>query len=129
MTTTSRRALLGGAVLGVLGAPFASMRTASAAPRSPYSRARFTPLLNRRFRMVDGRRSWVVTLTEVGDLTHSAPADNRNFGLTFRSRTPGPPQGSYLLRRPGFAPTTLFVVPSDPGRRTYQVIISRAPRH
>jgi hypothetical protein len=124
-TSTSRRALLGGSALGLLGAPFASLRPAFAAPRSPYSRRRFQPLLRRRFRLLDGRRSWLLTLTEISDLSSSTRGDNKNFGLTFRSRTPGPPQGTYILRRPFFTPTKLFVVPSDATRRTYQVVIFR----
>jgi hypothetical protein len=32
-----------------------------------------------------------------------------------------------VLRRPGFKPTTLFVVPSDAQRRTYQAVIFRKP--
>jgi hypothetical protein len=123
---TSRRALLGGTALGLLGAPFAGERPAFAARRSLYSRARFAPVFRRRFRMVDGRNSWVVTLVRISDLKYCAKGDNRSFALTFTSRTAGPPQGSYVLRRRGFTPTTLFVVP-DAARRTYSAIVFRAP--
>jgi hypothetical protein len=126
-TTTSRRALLGGAFLGLVSAPFASLRPAFAAPRSLYSRVRFVPLLKRRFSLQFGRQHWTVRLTRISDLSHAAKGDNRSFALTFRSETAGPPQGTYVLRRRGFTPTTLFVVP-DASHRTYQAVIFRAPR-
>ena len=128
MTSTSRRALLSATALGAVGAPFAAMPEAVAGPRSLYSRVRFVPQRHRRFRLVDGRRRWTVTLTKISDLSRSAKDDNKNFGLTFVSRTPGPSQGTYVLRRPGFTPTRLFMVPTDASRRTYYAIVSRAPR-
>jgi hypothetical protein len=65
-------------------------------------------------------------LTEVSDLSSTLRGDDRSFGLTLTSPVAGPPQGSYVVRRRGFRPTTLFVVPSDAGRRTYQVVVFRA---
>ena len=47
--------------------------------------------------------------------------------VTFRSGARGPEQGSYVLRRPGFKATTLFLVPSDRDRRTYEAVIFRKP--
>lgn len=130
MTTTSRRALLGGTALGLVGGPIATSGAASAAAkprrRSLYSRSRFVPLRHRAFKLSDGQRSWWVTLTRVSDLSSSLANDDRSFGLTFRSRGQGPAQGTYVLRRRGFRSTTLFVVP-DPRHRSYQAIVNAAP--
>ncbi len=129
MTGVSRRSMMRVGALGALAAPFASARAALAAPPTNlYSRTRFGRRLNQRFTLVDGRSRWGMVLTRVSDLPRAARGDARQFTLTFRSRTAGPPQGSYTFRRPGFAPTTLFVVPSDASRRTYQAVINRAPR-
>lgn len=126
MTETSRRALLRAGAFGVVVAPFASVRTAfAAATTNLYTRSRFTPLLNNTFQLVSATRSLSVTLSQVSDLPQAASGDNQRFGITFRSSATGPPQGTYTLRRPGFTSTTLFVVPSDASRRTYQAVINR----
>jgi hypothetical protein len=125
-TGASRRALLGGTALGALTAAFAGARPAFASRRSLYSRARFAPLFRQRFRLVDGRHSWTVTLVRIGNLRYARKGDNRSFSLTFRSRTAGPPQGTYVLRRRGFTPTSLFVVP-DAHHRNYEAIVFRTP--
>jgi hypothetical protein len=132
-TGTSRRALLGGTALGLmsglLSAPLAGLRPAFAGGlgrRNLYSRARFTPFFRQRFRLVDGRSSWTVTLVRISDLRYAGKGDNRSFALTFRSRTAGPPQGTYVLRRRGFAPTTLFIVP-DAAHRSYQATVFGKP--
>jgi hypothetical protein len=65
-----------------------------------------------------------MTLTDVGDLTPGQPGDDRCFTLTFTSRASGPSQGTFLVRRTGFPATTLFLVPSDNDRRSYQAIVS-----
>jgi hypothetical protein len=70
---------VGGTALGLLGAPVAGVRPAFAARRSLYSHARFTPVFRRRFRMVDGRNSWVVTLVRISDLKFCATGDNRKL--------------------------------------------------
>ena len=127
MTETSRRALLRAGAFGVVAAPFVSVRTAfAAATTNLYTRSRFKPLLNATFKLVDATGSWSLTLNQVSDLPSAAAGDNYRFGLTFRSTTTGPPQGTYTLRRSGFTSTTLFVVPSDTSRMTYQAVINRA---
>jgi hypothetical protein len=126
-TTTTRRAVLSGAFLGLVSAPFATLRPAFAAPRSLSSRARFAAMFRQRFWLVDGNQRWRVRLIRISDLAYAHKGDNRSFALTFRSSTAGPPQGTYVVRRRGFTPTTLFVVP-DPSRRTYQAIVFSAPR-
>jgi len=127
MTETSRRALLRAGAFGVVVAPFASVRTAfAAATTNLYTRSRFTPLLNKAFTLTGATGSWSVTLTQVSNLPQAASGDNYRFGLTFRTSVAGPPQGTFTLKRAGFTSTTLFVVPSDAGRRTYQAIVNRA---
>lgn len=127
MIGTSRRVLLRTSAFGVVAAPFASVRSASAAATTDlYRRSRFAPLLNARFTLVDTTGSWSITLAQVSDIPQAAAGDARRFGLTFRAASVGPPQGTYTLGRRGFAPTTLFVVPSDASRRTYQAIINSA---
>ena len=126
MTTTTRRALLRAAAASAFLAPLAPLRSAfgAAASRDLYTRRRFKGQVRSSFRVTDGRRTWRMRLVGVGNLPKAAAGDRRRFVLTFRSRAPGPPQGSYVFTRKRFAATTLFVVPSDPERRTYQAIIS-----
>jgi hypothetical protein len=130
MTDTSRRALLFASAWGVVAAPFVGASAALAAAttkRDLYARDRFTSLRRKAFRLEGAGRHWRVKLTDVGNLANSRRKDPHAFSLTFRSGSTGPEQGSYLLRRPGFRATTLFLVPSDAGRRTYQAVIFRKP--
>lgn len=137
MTGTSRRVLLRASAFAAVAAPFVSAESAAAArgkgpkgpkgpkrPRSLYGRSRFAPLLNAKFTLTGSTGSWLITLTQVSDIPQAAAGDAQSFGLTFRASTAGPPQGTYTLRRRGFTPTTLFVVPSDASRRTYQAIVN-----
>ena len=128
MTETSRRTLLRAGVIGLVAAPVGAAGSAfgAGASLSRYRRSRFTPFLGSPFRLVDATGSWRVRLTEVGDLPHAAPGDEDRFSVTLTSASGGPPQGTYTLRRARFTPTRLFVVPSDAGRRTYQVVVNRA---
>lgn len=127
MTATSRRTLLGVGALGVLTLPFATVRAALAVPAGDlYVRSRFTRLQGAVFQLVGPAQTWSVTLERVADLPHAAAGDDRRFGLTFRSATAAPEQGSYTLRRSGFAATPMFVVPGDPGRRTCGAVVNRA---
>jgi hypothetical protein len=127
MTETSRRALLRASALGVVVAPFASVRTAfAAATTNLYTRSRFTPLVNKTVKFAGPTGSWSMTLSQVSDLPQAAGGDNYRFGLTFRSPVAGPLQGTYTMQRSGFTSTSLFVVPSDTSRRTYQAVINRA---
>jgi hypothetical protein len=130
MTETSRRALLFGSAFGVVAAPFVRSAEASAAASTKpglYARDRFTSLRRKPFRLDGAGRHWRVKLTKVGNLPNCKKKDPHAFSLTFRSGSAGPEQGSYVLRRPGFRPTTLFLVPSDRGRRTYEAVIFRKP--
>lgn len=127
MTHTSRRAVLRAGVASVVLAPFGWAVPADAAARAQrlYRRRRFTPLVGRAFRLEGDRRGWSVRLKEVRNLPRTSRGDDRCFRLTFTSRVAGPPQGTYRLTRKGFGPTDLFLVPSDPERRTYTAIINR----
>lgn len=128
MTRTTRRALLGASALGAAVAPLLVAPNAFAAAtmrRNLYARSRFTSLRQRTFRLDGAGGSWRIRLVKVGNLSHSAQKDDHAFSLTFTCGRRGPEQGSYVLRRPGFRPTTLFLVPSDAGRRTYEAIVLR----
>lgn len=122
----SRRTVLGAGATGAVALAVgpAVEAAAAAAARDLYTRRRFTRLRGRKFKLTDGTRSWSVKLTRVTDLTHAARGKQRSFALTFRRAMPGPPQGTYTLRRRGFSPTVLFVVPSDRRRRTYEVVVN-----
>lgn len=126
MTDMSRRAVLGASAAGAaaLAVGLSAEGAAAAEVRDLYTRRRFTRLRGRKFRLTGPAGSWTVKLTKVTDLEHAARGEQRSFALTFRRLTPGPPQGTYTLRRPGFRPTVLFVVPSDRRRRTYQVVVN-----
>ena len=131
MTEISRRNLMLGGALGVVLAPFASLRASFAkgtTKRPLYRRSRFKPLRHRSFDVVGGGGRWTMKLSKIGNLPHTARGDDRSFSLTFRCRRSGPPQGSYTLRRNRFAATTLFLVPSDKRHRTYQAVIFTKPK-
>jgi hypothetical protein len=130
MTSTTRRALLGASALGALLGPVLlapDVYAAATTRRDLYTRSRFTALRRKSFRLEGPTRHWRVKLTAVRNLPNCSKKDPHAFILTFRSGARGPEQGSYLLRRPGFRATTLFVVPSDTARRTYQAVIFRKP--
>lgn len=123
----SRRAVLRAGAAGVVVAQVGWALPAEAAARAArlYRRRRFVPLVGKRFRLKGERRGWNVRLTEVRNLPRSSRGDDRCFRLTFTASVAGPPQGTYRLTRKGFTPTDLFLVPSDPERRTYQAIVNR----
>jgi hypothetical protein len=130
MTETTRRSLLAVSAMGAALTPFLLSPDAYAAAttrRDLYNRTRFSGLRRKTFRLEGAGRHWRVKLTEVRNLPHTPSKDQHRFSLTFRSGSAGPEQGSYVLRRAGFRPTTLFLVPSDRERRTYQAVIFRKP--
>jgi hypothetical protein len=130
MTRTTRRSLIRASALGVALAPLLLAPEAYAAAttrRDLYARTRFSGLRRKAFRLEGAGRHWRVKLTKVGNLPNCRKQDPHAFSLTFHAGSTGPEQGSYVLRRPGFKATTLFVVPSDPERRTYQAVIFRKP--
>jgi hypothetical protein len=130
MTSTTRRSLLRATALGAALAPMLlapEVYAAATTRRDLYTRTRFSALRRKVFRLEGPTRHWRVKLTKVGNLPNSHKRDPHAFSLTFRCGTSGPEQGSYVLRRPGFKATTLFLVPSDSGRRTYQAVIFRKP--
>ena len=150
MTVLSRRNLIRTSILGAALAPFATARSAFAAAttkRSLYVRSRFAPLRQRRF-TVSGGGHWSMRLVKVGNLP-SSRRDEHRFALTFRCTRGGPAarsadelrpvlaadrgflrltgEGSYTVHRHGFTPTTLFLVPSDSRRRTYEAVVFNKP--
>jgi len=130
MTSTTRRSLLRAGSLALVLAPVLlapEVYAAATTRRDLYARTRFAALRRKTFRLEGGGRHWRVKLTDVKNLAHADRNDQHRFTLTFRSGSAGPEQGSYVLRRPGFRATTLFVVPSDAGRRTYQAVVFRKP--
>jgi hypothetical protein len=130
MTSTTRRTLLGASALGVLVGPVLlapDVYAAATTRRDLYNRSRFAALRRKSFRLDGAGRHWRVKLTDVRNLPHAPRKDQHRFTLTFRFGSTGPEQGSYVLRRPGFKATTLFLVPSDAGRRTYEAVIFRKP--
>lgn len=125
MTHLSRRTLLGAGAAGVAMAVLAAPDAFAATSRARlYSRGRFVRLRRRAFRITDHTGTWTVRLAAVSDLPLAGTGATDSFTLTFRSAAAGPPQGTYLLRRPGFASTRLFLVPSDVARRTYQAVVN-----
>jgi hypothetical protein len=126
-TLTSRRTLLRAGAIGAILWPLVPswFAPATAGP-ALYSRGRFAKLLKARFTLVGAGHQWRVTLTKVTDLPGAPHGDSRRFNLTFHCSVTGPPQGVYHLKRAGFTTTTLFLVPSDASRRTYQAVINRA---
>ena len=126
MTELSRRAVLGASAAGaaILAVGLPAETAAAADVRVLYRRRRFARLRGRTFRLVSPAGSWTVKLTRVTDLPHAVHGDQRSFALTFRRGKAGPPQGTYTLRRKGFRPTVLFVVPSAARRRTYEVVVT-----
>ena len=128
MTDLSRRGLLGASFLAVVLAPFVDTTEAFAARkhgRHHYSRKRFKPLLGRRSRLTGPATRTPVRLIRIDNLSSAARGDEHRFALVFRATKAGPPQGTYTLRRRGFAPTQLFLVP-DASRRTYVAVVNRA---
>ena len=121
MTDLSRRNLLKAGALTLMLAPLTF-----APVTNLYARSRFGPLLNQPFDVSDDMHSAFMTLTRISDLAGGVADDDDAFALTFRSLDAGPPQGTYSLRKSGFATTPLFLVPDDASLMTYQAIINRS---
>ncbi len=121
MTDLSRRNLLKAGALTLMLAPLAV-----APVTNLYARSRFGPLLNHPFDVADDVHSASMTLTRISDLAGGLADDDDAFALTFRATAEGPPQGTYILKRSGFAKTPLFLVPDDASLMTYQAIINRS---
>jgi hypothetical protein len=121
MTDLSRRDLLKAGALTVMLAPLIVAPTTNL-----YARSRFSPLLGHPFDVSDDVQNTTMTLARISDLMGAVAQDDDAFALTFRATAAGPAQGTYSLRRPGFATTHLFLVPDDATRMTYQAIINRS---
>jgi hypothetical protein len=88
------------------------------------SRSRFAGLVGSSFTLSSGGRSYACRLTVVGDLVGAPAGDDARFRLTFTTSAAGPGQGVHAFSRPGFASTSLFVIP-DPARQQYVAIVNR----
>jgi len=138
MTDVSRRSVIGagaaaiaasalgvgGPLVGAVGAHAADPTYTSA--EKLYRRSRFAALRGKGFRLTGGDTQIRVRLTEVADLPDEGAGSETSFRLTFTSRSAGPPQGTYALRRDGFAKTSMFVVPNDTSRRSYTAVVNSA---
>lgn len=126
MTDTSRRNLLRAGIVGTFLATLVPAKHGAAATTTDlYSRLRFTRRMGATFKLSSGTQSWYVTLDAVADLSGAPSGAANAFRLTFRTNAAGPPQGTYTLRRTGFAATPLFVVPSDAARHNLHAVVNR----
>lgn len=135
MTDVSRRSVIGAGAAaiaaGALGVGVPAVAPAAAQAADPsytsaaslYRRSRFAALRGKGFAIVAGGTRTRVRLTQVADLPDEEAGSETRFRLTFTTRTAGPEQGTYAVRRDGFAKTSLFLVP-DQDRRTYTAIVS-----
>lgn len=89
-----------------------------------YRRRRFTRRRGRRFRVTGPGVRQRMRLVGVDDLARAVSGSEHSFELTLRAPRPGPAQGTYRLRRPGFAATDLFLVPTDETRRTFRAVVN-----
>jgi hypothetical protein len=137
MTDVSRRTVIGAGAaalaagaLGV-GVPIAGAPGAHAADptytsaTNLYRRSRFAALKGKGFALIGGGTRIRVRLKQVADLPDGPAGSETSFRLMFTSRSAGPAQGTYTLRRDGFAKTSLFLVPGE-DRRTYTAVINSA---
>jgi hypothetical protein len=130
MTRATRRSLLRATAVAAALAPVLvgpEVYAAATTRRDLYARTRFAALRRKTFRLDGAGRHWRVRLTAVRNLPNCKKKDPHAFSLTFRAGAAGPEQGSYVLRRPGFKATTLFLVPSGADRRDYEAVIFRKP--
>jgi hypothetical protein len=128
-SATRRTVLRGSALLAALAPGFVGGEASAASTRRAglYRRRRFRHLRGRSFRLEGDGGRWRVRLARVGNLPHCERRAEHAFSLTFRAAKVGPPQGTYVLTRPGFAPTSLFVVPRDAQRRTIEAVVFGQP--
>lgn len=132
MTETSRRALLRAGALAAGAAPLAAPGLTVAANGAPaartarglYVRSRFAALVGRTFTMEERGRRWRMRLAEVDDLPQGRAGDELCFSLTFAATGSGPDQGTFVIRRTGFAATTLLLVPIGTDGRTYEAVVN-----
>jgi hypothetical protein len=138
MTDFSRRNVIGAGAAaiaaGALGVGVPAVVPGAALAAGPtyttaeslYRRSRFASLRGKGFALVgDGTRTRV-RLAGIADLPEEAAGSETSFRLTFTCKAAGPPQGTYTLRRDGFARTSMFVVPDDTGHRSYTAVVHSA---
>ncbi|MEZ0578982.1 hypothetical protein [Nocardioides sp. MH1] len=139
-TDVSRRSVIGVGAAGLAASAVGiEIPQATAAPTAPkvaadptftanaalYTRSRYTPLKRKGFSLVRGGKGTPVVLREVADIDGAAAGAEDAFRLTFTCKGTPPEQATYSLRRSGFAPTSVFVVP-DAERGGVTAIINSA---
>jgi hypothetical protein len=134
MTDLSRRRVIGAGAAAIaagalgVGVPFIGAPGARAADatytsaESLYRRSRFAPLRGKGFSVTRNGTGTPVTLAEVADLANGRAGSQEQFRLTFTVKGTLPGQGTYTVRRPGFAATSIFLVPES-GRKALTAIV------
>lgn len=120
MTDVSRRRVIGAGaaavaagaigVSGPVGTAHAADATYTTA-ESLYRRSRFSALKGKGFSITRNGVGTPVKLAEVADLAAAPAGAADRFRLTFTVTGALPAQGTYTVRRPGFAATSVFLVP------------------
>jgi hypothetical protein len=138
ITDVSRRSMIGAGAAGLavaavgieipqaMGAPAAPKIAADpsfTANAALYLRSRYTPLQRKGFSLVRAGKGTPVVLREIADIEGARAGAADAFRLTFTAKGVPPAQGTYSLRRAGFAATSLFIVP-DPERGGVTAIIN-----
>src|SRR5690349_19014225 len=135
----SRRSVIGVGAAGLaVTAVGVEIPQATGAPATPsivdpsftanaalYLRSRYTPLKRKGFSLVRGGKGTPAVLREIADIDGARAGAEEAFRLTFSVKGALPAQGTYSLRRSGFSPTSVFVVP-DPERGGVTAIVNSA---
>ncbi|WP_183092710.1 DUF6916 family protein [Nocardioides stalactiti] len=138
MTDVSRRSLIGAGAAGVaLGTAGISVPvgTVLAAPAQAapsyttaeqlYTRPRFKALQGKYLGLSGGAfKGLPFRIVAVDDLDGADAGSETAFRLRFTTKTPGPKQGTYTLRRKDWTTTSLFIVPTDDTRRAYTAVVN-----
>jgi hypothetical protein len=138
MTDVSRRTVIGAGAAALAAGALGIGVPVVAAPGSAraadptytsgtnlYRRSRFAAVKGKGFALVAGGTRIRVRLKQVADIPGGSAGSETSFRLTFTTRTDGPGQGTFMLRRDGFAKTSLFLVPGE-DRRTYTAVVNSA---
>ncbi len=136
MTDLTRRTVIGAGATGLAaGVAAGALEPAAAAPATPaavrftrteglYRRTRFARRRGLSFTATGSGVRIGLKLVKVADIPGAGRGSARSFELTFTAPRKGPEQGTYTLTRTGFSATSLFLVPSDAGRRTYRAVVN-----
>jgi len=112
------------AVVPDLVAPAAVAERAFTKDAKLYRRKRFKKHRKQRFTATGPGVRIKLKLVDVANIPLVTKGSNRSFELTFTTKRPGPPQGTYELKRRSFRRTSLFLVPTDASRRRYRATVN-----